>query len=279
MPDAQSGLPRITAEQLKGLNERNKDANLDLGYFDILKGFVPTSENTLTKINGTKTLHFRPGEKILGFCQTNDSRQNIIVQTNIAEYMIGENEFFAHPLYDPDLTINATLVEEDTMARAVLVHSTASGVSGGTYTTANVWQQAPISAILTQLNADGTAAAFCALAANQFTLQAGVYRLRGWSMMFCNVSATNSKARIYNVTAAAAAWPAAANENSFTLQGGLNTCQRNLQFAGDITLAGPTVFEIQGFMTNAQTASGFGLNGSFTGSQHLYRWLEILKTA
>lgn len=279
MPDAPAGFGRVTIEQLKGLNERNKDANLDLGYFDVLKGFVPTSENTLTKINGTKTFHFRPGEKILGFCQTNDSRQNIIVQTNLAEYTVNEDEFFQRVAYVPNVAPQV-LIEEEDMAIALLTHSTASATNGGTYTTANVWQQAPLTEIVYQVNPDGSAAAFCTLLANQFTLAAGVYRISGWRGVWNSNTITEMYARLWNVTAAAPAFNALGIEKTMYRLNGAGEANQYLHLGeGILNLGGSTVFEVQVRMNNAQANTGFGLQAPLTGSRNLYSQIKILKTA
>src|SRR6188768_982379 len=70
---------RITVAALKGLNERNQDANSDLGEFDILKGVIPTIQNTLKRAHGCRLI-YEFGEPVLALHQTNDSNSNLIVQ-------------------------------------------------------------------------------------------------------------------------------------------------------------------------------------------------------
>lgn len=275
MSDAQGGFSRITVEELKGLNEREQDANLDVGEFDVLKGFVPTRQNTLTKINGARLFHQLDGEEIIGFCQTNNSRRQIYVQTRIRLYAVSEDEFFNRAIFNPALNY-VTTDEEESMARAVLIHSVASGSNGGTYTTLNIWQKAPLSSILTQLNADGSPAAFCTLLADEFTLSSGVYRLRGWSMMSQAVVGTKVQARIYNVTAATPAWIGQGNEYSNKTTISTANKQVQLNLAGDLNLGGNTTFRIEGFMSAAQVNTGFGTAQAI--GTELYRWLEIIKT-
>lgn len=273
---------RLTVEELKGLNEREQHANNDLGYFDVLRGCIPVTKNTLTRANGCKlALNF--GEPVLSICQTNDSRQNIIIQLNSSIRIISEAQLFNYISVAPNLT-PVSGSEEETMSRAIIVHKVAAGSNGGTYTTTNTWQQAPLSAILSQLNPDGSAASFVSLASNQFTLAAGVYRFNGWSIMSSTTTGRRVTARLYNVTAAAAAWNGAANEDGDAklTSAGDNT---RVVIGGDLTLAAPTIFEMQSLMNIAQTNTGFGtpqFTASapiFTSAGELYRWIEILKTA
>lgn len=273
--------PKITVQELKGLNEREQNANNDLGYFDYLKGCVPINKNTLTRANGCLLLNTYP-DKVLSIFQTNDSRKNILIQTASALYTVSEDDFFNRTPTATNLTPIAGS-EEETMSRAIIVHSATAGTNGGTYTTLNVWQQAPLTSILSQLNPDGTAAAFVtSLTSNQFILSAGVYRIRGYSIMSCVTAATKMAARLYNATAAAAAFSGAANEDTFAVLSGGASYNERLEFGGDVTLAAPTTFEVQGLMSRAQTNTGFGIFASaagFSSAKELYRWVEILKTA
>lgn len=278
MADAPIQAGRITVAELKGLNERNQNANTDLGEFDILRGCIPTNQNTLTRAHGCK-LAYEYGEPILQIHQTGDSNGNLIVQTLSAVRVVTN---FLNGRSDTGNLTPIPSTEEESMSRAVIVHQLAAGTNGGTYTTANTWQQAPLSAILEQLNPDGTAAAFVTFAANQFTLAAGVYRIRGYSIMSDASAATKLAARLYNITAAAPAWNGAANENSESvLSGGVNYNEK-LWIGGSLNLAVPTILEIQGLSSGVQTNTGFGIFASaagFTLAKELYRWIEVLKTA
>lgn len=279
MADSPINAGKITVQELKGLNEREQNAQSDLGSFDILKGCVPTNKNTLTRANGCKLLHTFDEGAILQIYQTNDSRDNILVQTRTSLRTMSEAELFNQPNPVTNLTPIASN-EEETMSRAVIVHAVTAGSDGGTYTTANTWQQALLNSIIEQVNPDGTAASFLTLASNQITLSAGCYRIRGWTT-FQNSSSASIITRLYNITAAAPAWTGLNNEVS---QSTILTTNRNtfIEFGGFLNLAGSTILEIQGYMSVAKTTSGFGLhqNGSpFLIAKELYRWIEILKTA
>lgn len=280
MADSPINDGKITVQELKGLNEREHNSQSDLGNFDYLRGCVPINKNSLTRANGCELLQTFDEGTILQIYQTNDSRRNIIVQTISSVRIMSESELFNEPAPVTNLTPVASN-EEETMARAVIVHSVASGTSGGTYTTANTWQTAPLTGILEQVNADGTAASFLTYAANQITLSAGVYRFRGWSTMQHATVAARVMTRLYNISTAAAAWTGLNNENSdSTILA--TTRNTNTQIGGYLNLAGSTILEIQGFMSTAQATSGFGVdqtNGSFIVAKNLFRWLEILKTA
>jgi len=285
MPNAPINQGKITVQELKGLNEREQFANPDLGFFDVLKGCVPTNKNTLTKAFGCKfALNF--GEPILAICQTNDSRKNVIVQTQSAVRVVTEEELFGQPIVNPNLTLVAGAGEEETMSRAIIVHQVATGTHGGGYTTANVWQQAPLNVIVSQLNPDGiTNPGFASLALNQVTLATGAYRIRGWSIMTNTVGQIGA-ARLFNVTTGFPAWNGAPNEISPThvlsqISAGADNVK--FEFGGDLLLGVPTVLEIQGNMHAAKATNGFGSAQSggtlAAASKELYRWLEILKTA
>lgn len=281
MPASPTQTGRITVVELKGLNEREIDANSDLGYFDFLRGCVPINKNTLTRCNGSKLL-LNFGEPVLSIHQTNDSRGNIIVQTLSSVRVVSTNELFGTTINPTNLQPVAS-TEEESMSQAIIVHQVAAGTNGGTYTVANTWQQAPLSAILSQLNPDGTPAAFVtAFAANQFTLDTGVYRIRGYSVMSNSGASTKMAARLFNVTAGTPAWSGAANEDSHALLSGGANYNERLQFAGTLNLAIPTQFQVEGLQSAAKTNSGFGIFANaagFTLAKELYRYIEILKTA
>lgn len=275
---------RLTIQELKGLNEREQHANNDLGFFDVLKGCVPTTKNTLTRANGSR-LHLTFDSPVMSICQTNDSRRNVIVQTKAHVYVVSENELFGVSEPATNLVPLAS-TEEENMSQAIIVHQANFGVNGGSYTTANVWQQAGLTNILSQVNPDGTAAAFVTLASNQLTLAAGKYRLRGYSLM-SGTAGANSRlaARIQNITAGAPLWNGLGNETSNVLTIDTTGGNYRLEVGGYIDLAVPTIIEIQGLGTAAVATSGFGAamsRGSaplFTLPRELYRYLEILKTA
>lgn len=281
MPASPTQTGRITVVELKGLNEREIDANSDLGYFDFLRGCVPINKNTLTRCNGS-TLLLNFGEPVLSIHQTNDSRGNIIVQTLSSVRIVSTNELFGTAI-NPTNLVPVASTEEESMSQAIIVHQLAAGTNGGTYTTLNVWQQAPLSAILSQLNPDGTTAAFVtSLTANQFTLATGIYRIRGYSVMSNVTGATKMAARLFNVTASTPAWSGLANEDSPSVLSGGASYNEQLPIAGTLNLVAPTTFEVQGLQSRVQTNTGFGIFASAAGfgsAKELYRFLEILKTA
>lgn len=166
------------------------------------------------------------------------------------------------------------------MSLAIITHSSAFSSDGGTYTTANVWQQAPLTEIISQINPDGTLASFCTLLANQFTLVAGVYRFSGFRVLRNSNTTTSMHARLYNVTAAAAAFVGLANEaTTYEVNGDAHN--HVLHFGdGTLILGGTTTFEIQGIMSNSQSGSGFGLKTTVSSPvRNLFSSIRILKTA
>lgn len=272
---------KITVQELKGVNEREQHANNDLGYFDILKGGVPINKNTITKANGCRLL-LSFGEPVLALHQTNDSRRNIIVQTQSTIQLITESQLFGIAAPTTNL-VPIPNNEEESMSRAVIVHSLAAGTNGGTYTTANTWQQAPLSSIIEQRNPDGTAASFVTLAANQFTLSAGIYRISGYSVMANSTANARAVVRLFNQTTSLPAWSGLSNEVSRATRFP-GTIDNNYFFFGgylDLT-GGSALLEVQGYMSAAQTNSGFGLginSSPFFLAKEFYREVVILKTA
>lgn len=266
--------PKISVQNLKGLNERKMFVNPDLGEFDILSGCVPTTQGALSRINGIKFLNQILGEQIYGFCQTNDSRGNILVQTKTTLYLFSSDEFFGHTPFITSLTSIST-TEEDTMAEALIVHQLAANVGGGTSTTS--YAQVPLSGIVHQVNADGSAASFATLAANQVTLAAGKYRIYGWAKGSDNAAGTSCRTMIYNVSAGAPLWNGQANQESD--EGKVPVANRNLrmEFGGFISLATPTIIELRQKASVALATNGLGFPTN-DGGKEIYRWLRILQT-
>lgn len=272
---------KITVQELRGLNQREQNAQSDLGYFDILKGAIPVNKNTLSRANGCKLLQTLP-YGILSIYQTNDSRNNIIIQTTQDIRIMSEGELFNIP--DPITNlIPSPNTEEESMSRCVIAHYVTAGTNGGTYTTANTWQQAPLTGIIEQRNPDGTAASFATFATNQITLAAGIYRIKGWSVMSVNAAGNRGVVRLYNVTAATAAWSGLPNEVSTASTVGAVSENHIFPFGGylDLTGGGAT-FEIQGYLNAAKTNSGFGIatnSSPFLIAKEYFREIEIYKTA
>lgn len=282
--DSSQKYKAISIQEIKGVNERRALANSDLGELDILRGGVPTTQGTLTKINGIKRIQSLGNVPIYAIFQTNNRRQTILVQTRDSLIEYTSEEFFNKAIYIPTLSYSSQ-TEEENMSQAIIVHQLPISTAGGTYTTANLWQQAPLTSIISQVNPDGTAAAFVTLASNQFQLASGVYRIRGYSVMSHATNNVRMAARLYNVTAGQPAWNGLGNENSEAF---ISPVDQNSKcwIGGVLNLAGPTTFEIQGLIQRAQTNSGFGAASytitapAFTSlAKELYRYLEILKTA
>lgn len=277
MDDTQK-YPLFSVRALKGANERKQFTNPDPSELDKVVGFIPSIAGAQRKMNGIQLLQTVEGAPpIYNICQTNDSRRNIIVQTRDNVLLISEAEFFNQPIYTPTLT-NIASFEEDSMAYGLIVHTEANNVSGGT--AAGTFTARTLSHIVHQVNADGTAAAFItALAANRFTLAAGKYRIRGWCLG-SGIATDILIARLYNVTAGAAAWNGGQNEN--TNAGQVAIAQENVTmfFAGYLDLAVPTQFELQQKTNNATPpeANGCGAPANL-GHRELYAMIEIFQTA
>jgi hypothetical protein len=261
--------------RLGGLDERNEFSKQIGPDFDALSGFIHQRDGILQRANGTKLLQSIPGKKILSICQTFDNRKNVLVQTDGGVYLFSEDELVGRVI--PTALTPVTINEEETMSRAVIVHALALTNNGGNYPVANVWQDAPVSAILFQRNPDGTAAAFVtAIATPNFTLAVGSYRISGWSMHTA-AAGNRCKTRLFNTTSGLPVWNGADNEDSPALLVDTVNGNTQLPFAGEITIAVPTQFKIQNFCT-ALSANGFGFARNI-GHNELYRFIDIIKTA
>ncbi len=278
MPDKIPNYPKVTIQQLKGLNERSQFSQDDLGEFDWLKGFVPVNRNTLTRPEGCK-LFLKLNEPIFGLCQTHDSRNNIIIQTQNNVYVISEEEFF-DIVYTPTLTVLAT-EEPEIMAYARLIHDEGTGAGGGAVGAA--FAQRPLNKIASQINADGTAATFVTLVANQFTLAAGVYRLAG-GFIFGSTAVDagvdkSARVRLYNVTAAGVAWGVGAQQEGTTIF--VRDFKGNVvaHIGGSLVLAAPTIFEVQDKRESGAGTIDRGLPNLVVAGADVFGWIDIWKTA
>lgn len=263
--------------ELASLNERKYGNNSNLSEFDILRNCIPSIAGSLTRMNGIKYLTELTGEQVIGFCQSNNSLGKIYVQTTTALYEFTTPEFWNQTPYVPVLT-PTTFNEEETMPIALIVHTATSGTSGGTMANNTNFQQAPLTSIVSQLNADGTAASFASLTANQVTLAAGQYRIEGWSKGTVAALTTKLRARLFNITDSVAAWAGAVNENSDDGIPLVAAKNLKMEFYGNLSLAGPKVFEIQNKAFTGTTTSTFG--AAYTdGSLEVYRFLKIIQTS
>lgn len=272
--------PKISVQALRGLNEREQYTNPNVEEFDQLEGMIPIFKNTLTQAPGHK-FYANFSAPVLSICQTNDSRGNIIVQTDNNVYTVTEAELF-NIVYVPTLTLTA-LDALEYMAYARILHKQLTGVGGGAVSTA--WSQRSLTDIVSQINADGTAASFVTLAANQITLAIGVYRITG---QFCiaktlenTADEKTARVRLYNVSAALPAWSGLANSESdcFNL--------RDVRGNAFVTIGGhiqvtatPKIFEVQDIVGAAASGTNMtrGLPTSL-GTAEVYGWLDILKSA
>lgn len=266
--------PKIVAQQLQGLNEREQYANPNVNEFDLLQGLIPVHKNTLTRAPGCK-LYLDFGEPILGIHQTNDSRGNVIIQTLDNVYVVTENDLFGIE-YDPGLVFSADPTGLF-MAYAKLVHKAALNVDGGSIGAA--WATREITDIVSQINNDGTAATFLTLAANQFTLSSGVYVIQGVFTVSSNVTdgvAKKARVRLQNITAGLPAWDGLPNEEGDSVF--IKDYKGNVicSLGGHLVLAGPTILEVQDIRDGAGTIRG---NAANLGSFEIYGQLDVWKLA
>ena len=126
----------------------------------------------------------------------------------------------------------------------------ATTTDGGTFTQ-GAWQTR---AITTEVEDTG---AHCALAANQFTLSAGTYRIRARAPAY---KVGFHCIRLQNITDGATELAGANAESA-----NADATQTDATLEGRFTIAGAKVFEIQHYCQTTQATDGFGRANSFGG--------------
>jgi hypothetical protein len=138
----------------------------------------------------------------------------------------------------------------------------AQNTPGGT-STSGVWQTRVLN---TKVSDDG---GHCSLAADQFTLAAGTYRISASAPAY---DVNRHQAVLYNITAAAITL-VGTSEYSQALD---NATTRSI-ISGQFTIAAPTVFEIRHRGRDTRATYGFGVEGNFT--TEVYTVVELWKVA
>lgn len=147
-------------------------------------------------------------------------------------------------------------------SHAVMVHTVASGVAGGT-ATASTWNTRPLTGIRTNTNAAGLVGT---PSSNQFTLQAGVWRANVRCAAFYT---TQTIIRLYNVTDGG-------------VQSGFDSIAQNaggseaieIYGGGIFKITASKTFEIQMYCTRTQAGNGLGYPVS-TGAHEIYLIAEF----
>lgn len=97
MIEGASSYPKLSIQELKGLNERFRLSNPSLAEFDVLRNAIPCNAGSLSKMLGCKHYtSFSPSVRspILSIVQTFDSSHNVIIQCRDAVYVMSENDLF-----------------------------------------------------------------------------------------------------------------------------------------------------------------------------------------
>jgi len=138
----------------------------------------------------------------------------------------------------------------------------ADTVSGGTFTL-GAWRTRDLNTINTNITG-------VSLAANQFTLPAGTYKILGVAPAY---AVDNHKALLYNVSDAS-------NEilGSSTYGSNSDLVQASSIIEGVFTIANTKIFEIRHRCTTTRATNGFGLACSL-GVGEVYTQVEIIKIA
>lgn len=157
-----------------------------------------------------------------------------------------------------------SLLEISTLSRAELQHQQASGTDGGT-ATSGAWRTRTITTEAS--DPEG----IVSLSANQFTLQAGTYRI-DCSCVFWACGVT--KIRLFNVTDSTVALTGVQ-----TRSGGADFSNGVTTVAGFFTLDSAKVFEIQYYVEATKATTGQGVALSASGTTEVYASVVIEKFA
>jgi hypothetical protein len=177
MPARDSDDPKIQFKAVGGLNERPAPHALEAPDFGVLHALYQRNYGALQRLEGTKTLALLPGlAGVLGGAQLDDGTGSVVVQgSNGTEYLYTLDELFGRSpvntlVYEP-------LPDDNDMPTAILVQTATNGTDLATIggAVANTWYTRPLTA--NPVNEDSIVVTF---AANQFTIAAGTYRIRGW---------------------------------------------------------------------------------------------------
>lgn len=268
----------ISVQKLLGVDQRAKFGAGELGAFDKLIGFYTPNIGLLKQVPGKEALQYiADSGGILEIYQTNDSRKNIIIQGRNHVYIMSENEFFNRPI-----TTNLTpvpLTEEEDMAQAIIAHVVAGVNGGGGSTVINTFTTAVLNQIVSQFNADGTAAAFVTgLAANVFTLATGWYRIRGWSLAAHAATGHKVWCRLVDNGSGLALWNGLLNQDSEQVETVVATRNVKMEFGGVFHAAVPTAIRLDQRMDANSVNIGMGNPEAIGGFNDIYRWIEILRT-
>lgn len=267
----------ISIQELEGVNEREKFGAGKLGEFDRILGLYTPSAELLQEVPGKLFLqHFPAGVKQIH--QTNDSRQNIIFQCDDNVYVMSEADLFNRALATNLTPVPST--EEEDMSQALIGQIVAGANGGAGASTNGVFVTRTLTNIVSQFNADGTAAAFATgPVANVITLSSGWYRIRGWCYFAGSAAGQKCLSRLYNVTAGAALWAGLLNENSEQIECSVAGKNTKMEVSGVFHAVAPTGirFETKALAVVAGIV-GLGQPEAAVGSNDIYTWLDILRT-
>lgn len=162
---------------------------------------------------------------------------------------------------DDLLTIDANGVSVVNQAYIKLSDVKPSGTAGGTFT-AGAWQTRTLN------TEDSDTGGHCTLSANQFTLEAGTYRILAAAPAY---AATLHKTQLYNVTDASVEILGTSSHSSSSA-GGTSTST----VTGEFTIASTKTFELQHRNSVTRSSDGFGIASNFSVSE-VYAVVELWK--
>lgn len=143
---------------------------------------------------------------------------------------------------------------------ALLQDQKAQGTHGGTFTS-GAWRTRDINTEVSDANAIVT------IAANQFTLQAGTYRISASAPAY---TGGTHRIKLYNITDAADEAGCLGTSEYY------GTPNRSF-LGGAFTIAGAKVFEIRHYTSSTTATYGFGYAANIAGYVEIYTQVEIWK--
>lgn len=143
-----------------------------------------------------------------------------------------------------------------------LQHQAASGTHGGTFTSGS-WQTRPITTEVSDSNGH------CSLSSNQFTLEAGTYRITAKAYAG---PVTGNRLRLYNITDSAVT--ALGVNNLATASAGTGN---EATLESEFTIGASKTFELQHRCNSTYATTGFGYATGW--DTEIYCTIELLKIA
>ena len=262
---------RIKNDGLVGIGITNPSYKLDVVGDINFTGILYQNGTTFSSGGGGYSSFIKDTDNTTSIT-TEEESETLIFNTNNSEKMRIQNNGLVgigitNPNYKLDVSgdINFTGTFTNNGINAIpyvyLRDEKTAGTSGGTFTS-GAWRTRTLNTEVEDTHN------ICTLSSNQFTLEAGTYRI----LARCPALRVNRmKAKLYNISDAT---DELIGDSSFTSSG--DNIQTNSHIKGKFTIASSKTFEIQHRSQSSYSSHGFGLSSNF-GVVEVYSEVELWK--